>query len=185
MRISHLLFCSAAALVLAAHPLMAQNWLVDQKRSTVGIVGHKPTGPLSGSVEKWDGKIIFDPDHLDTSHVTVSIDTSSIKTNDTKWNSVLPGPDWLSSSAFPVATFESTSITRTGGNAYAADGSVTIRGIRHPVTLPFTVDLNGNTAHATGTLSLFRTDFNIGGLMENTPDFGITIGVTFDLTATK
>ncbi len=185
MRRSALLICSSLALMGAMSPVWAQDWLVDTKKSSVGIVGHKPTGPLTGSVEKWDGHIIFDPENLNASHVSVTIDTASIRTNDQQLNTLLPGSDWLSANTFPMATFESTSITHTGGNAYAAAGTVTIRGIRQAVTVPFTVDILNNTAHAQGTFSVLRTDFGIGSLMENTPDLGFSIGVTFDLNATK
>jgi len=185
MRRSLILLCAAFAVFAGACPVSAQDWTVDKKKSSVRIVGKKPTGPLTGAVDKWDGKIIFDPEHLDTSRVSVSIDVGSIRIDDKQWDTVLPGPKWLAAKAFPLATFESTDIHFKGGNAYEADGTVTVRGIRQSVSLPFTVDMTGGTARAKGTLSLIRTDFGIGGVMETEPDIGILVGVTFDLTASK
>ena len=181
-----LLTCSALLSCMSfALPAGAQDWTVDQKRSSMEIVGKKPTGTLSGSIQKWDGKINFDPEHLESSHVIINVDVGSINMGDRQWNSVLPTPDWLSAKAFPLATFESTSFTHKGGNAYEAAGTLTIRGIQQNVALPFTMDLSGQTAHAQGTLSLVRTDFGIGGVLGNNPEFGLLVGVTFNLTATK
>ena len=168
-----------------AHPAWAQNWAVDSKKSSLEIVGKQATGPITGTIDKWDGRIFFDPNNLDASHVIINVDVGSIHMGDRQWDSVLPQPSWLSAKAFPMATFESTAITHKGANAYEAAGTLTIRGIRQNVSLPFTVDMNGQTARAQGVLSLIRTDFGIGGLLGDVPDLGIMVGVSFDLTATK
>ena len=166
-------------------PAMAQDWAVDKQHSQVGIVGKTAKTAISGTVKNWDGKINFDPNHLDTSHVVINVDVGSIKTSDQKLDVILPGAEWLAAKTFPLATFESSTITHVGGNSYEADGVLTIRGIRQNVALPFTVDLNDQTAHAQGVLTLARTDFGIGGVVNDVTDYAVTIGVVFDLTATK
>jgi len=180
------LTCSAVLTCLTlAFPAWSADWTVDKKSSSVGIVGKKMTGPITGTVNKWDGKINFDPNNLDKSHVIINVDVGSINMSDKQLDQILPQPDWLSAKIFPQATFESTSISHVGGNAYEAAGTVTIRGVKQNVALPFTVDMDERTARAQGFLSLIRTDFGIGGLLGDVPDMGIMVGVTFDLTATK
>ena len=176
------MFCSSLLLTSAA---MAQDWTIDKQHSQVDIVGKTPNSKLSGTINKWDGKIIFDPNHLDESHVLVNVDVSSIRTNDHLFDRLLPDTSWLATQRFPLATFESNSITHVEGDAYQASGTLMIRGVSQNVTLPFTVQLNDQTAHAQGVLTLLRTDFGIGGGVNEPPDFGITIGVKFDLNATK
>lgn len=177
-----LMFCFGMVLASTA---MAQDWTVDKQHSQVDIVGKTPNSKLSGTVTNWDSKINFDPNHLDQSHVLVNIDVSSIHTNDQQFDRILPDTSWLAARTFPLATFESRSISHVSGNTYEADGTLMIRGISQNVTLPFTLDLNDQTAHAQGVLTLVRTDFGIGGVVNDTPDFGLTIGVKFDLNATK
>jgi polyisoprenoid-binding protein YceI len=183
---SHKIFGYLAVIssLLLSTPVWSQDWIVDSQRSSVGIVSQNPFGEITGTINKWNGKIEFDPDHLDKSHVIINIDTGSIQTADYQWTHLLPQPDWLSSQAFPTATFEATSFSYQGGNAYEAMGTVVIRGIRRNISLPFTFDRDGQTARAQGMLSLLRTDFNIGGVLENTRDMSIMVGVKFDLTAT-
>ena len=166
-------------------PASAQDWKVDKQHSHVGIVGKKAKSSIAGTVNSWDGRINFDPDHLDQSHVVINVDVGSIRTDDRQWDAVLPGADWLAAKTFPTATFESTQISHVSGNAYQASGVLSVRGIRQNVTLPFTLDMGDQTAHAQGVLTLVRTDFNIGGVTADTPDYAATIGVSFDLTATK
>ena len=132
--------------LILSQPVWAQDWAVDPKRSSVGIVGKQPLEPIVGTVNKWDGTILFDPNNLEASHVVIKVDTGSISMGDHQWDTILPKPDWLSAQDFPMATFESTSFTHNGGNAYEAVGTLTIRGIKQNVTLPFNVDMFGNTA---------------------------------------
>ena len=173
------------ACLLAPALASAQDWAVDKQHSQVGIVTKGAATANLGTVNQWDSHIVFDPNRLDMSSVVVNVDVGSIRMNDPRWNALLPQNSWLAPQAFPNASFTSTAITHVGGNAYEAAGTLTIRGVRQNVSLPFTVDLGEGVAHARGELRLLRTDFGIGGLTNDTPDFGITVGVTFDLTATK
>jgi len=65
-------------------------------------------------------------------------------------------------------------------------GTLTIRSVRRPVTLPFTLDLTGDHAHAIGRLDLVRTDYGIGqGSWSTAQAVAFEVAVTFDLTATR
>jgi polyisoprenoid-binding protein YceI len=164
----------------------APDWTVDPGRSSVAITGTEGKTPFSGTVGQWQGTIFFDPKSLDTSHVSVTVDVGSIKTGDASRDTVLPTAGWLAAKAFPTATFESNKLVSLGGDAYEALGTVTIRGVRRSVVLPFTVDMDGQTARARGTLSLMRTDFGVGeGVLGAQPNISIELGVVFDLTATR
>ena len=168
-----------------AGPLAAQDWAIDKQHSSLAIVHPGPTPLVLGTVQQWDGKVVFDPNHLDLSHVTINVDVGSIRTADPRWNAILPQPEWLSVKDYPVATFESDAITHVSGDAYQAAGALIIRGKRQNVTLPFKLVVNDNVAHAQGVISLIRTDFGIGGPMDNGSDMAIILGVSFDLTVLK
>lgn len=164
----------------------AYDWTVDPARSTLTISGQEGKSSFRGTVGQWQGAIFFDPKSLESSHISVTVDTGSIKTGDTGRDTLFPSAEWLASKAFPTATFESSQIVPLGGDAYQALGTLTIRGIRRSVVLPFTVDMEGETAHARGNLSLLRTDYGVGqGVLGAQPGISLELGVSFDLTATR
>lgn len=189
MTLRPLFFCCAVvACAFGGAPSHAgaKDWTIDPVHSKVDIKGKGGEHPFAGTVDKWEGTIFFDPKSLETSHVKITVDVGSIKTGDAENDLVLPTTQWLAAKAFPTATFESSEIIATGGDGYEARGDVTIRGVRRSVALPFTVDLNGQTAHARGTLSLMRTDFGVGeGVLGAQPNIAVELGVVFDLTATR
>jgi polyisoprenoid-binding protein YceI len=87
---------------------------------------------------------------------------------------------------FPTAHFLATSFTHKTGNDYIATGTLTIRGVTKPVTLPFTLTITGKTAHLTGTAQLIRTDFHVGeGEWSADTPVSHAVTVTVDLTATR
>lgn len=182
-------YCFIVASTLsAAAPSYAgsKDWTIDPAQSKVDITGKGGDHPFFGTINKWQGSIYFDPKSLDTSHVKITVDVGSIKTQNPQDDLVLPTTQWLAAKAFPTATFESSEIISTGGDGYEARGTVTIRGVRRSVALPFTVDMDGQTARARGTLSLIRTDFGVGeGVLGAQPNIAAELGVVFDLTATR
>ncbi|MEH0071471.1 YceI family protein [Pannonibacter sp. Pt2-lr] len=90
----------------------------------------------------------------------------------------------MATEAFPEARFTSTSVTAKGGNAYEAQGTLSLRGEEKPVTLAFTLDIAGDTAVAKGTASLSRSAYGIGASVgqDNLKD---AVAVAIDLTATR
>ena len=64
--------------------------------------------------------------------------------------------------AAKVAVTIDLASAKTGGNAYVADGQLTMRGKAVPVKLPFTLTIAGNTATMDGKVTLKRTAWGIG-----------------------
>jgi polyisoprenoid-binding protein YceI len=71
------------------------------------------------------------------------------------------------------------------GETFIAQGTLTIKGTSVPVTLPFTLDLDGNTATMSGNLSLNRMDFGVGQSMNDETSLGFGVDVSINLTASK
>ena len=164
----------------------AQTWQIDPSSSSLGITGKGVEGPFVGTVNRWNGKIDFDPQHPERAHIKVDADVASLFTGSKKLDEVLPQQQWLASKLFPEATFEANSVVPKGGNSYEAVGFLSIRGIRREMVLPFTLDTEGNTAHAKGTFSLVRTDYGVGdGVLGAMSAMGLEVGIVFDLTATR
>lgn len=177
----------AAALgaLLVAGPAAAASWTVDTAHSKLGFTGSQSGAAFSGQFTRWDATIDFDPANPATGHATVTIDMASAKTGDVQKDQSLPEADWFSTKAFPKAVFEATSFKSKGGNQYDAVGTLTIRGIKKDVTLPFTLDVAGGKAHAVGKLDLVRTDYGVGqGAWSDGKMVALAVSVTVDLNAT-
>ncbi|TWB43292.1 YceI family protein [Nitrospirillum pindoramense] len=183
-------WAAALGALLAAGPAAAASWTVDTARSKLGFTGSQSGAAFSGQFTRWDATIDFDPANPATGHATVTIDMASAKTGDVQKDQSLPEADWFSTKAFPKAVFEATSFksvssAKGGGNQYEAVGTLTIRGIKKDVTLPFTLDVAGGKAHAVGKLDLVRTDYGVGqGAWSDGKMVALAVSVTVDLNAT-
>lgn len=169
----------------AAPTATAPAWTVDKSASKLGFSGVAQNNPFGGLFGSWDAKILFDPANLGASEATVTIQMASAKTGDNDKDTPLQNEDWFATEMFPTATFKTTSIKSTGANAYVADGTLTIRGVSQPESLPFTLTIDGNDAHMTGSLTLDRTAFQIGAgsWQDHAVDNSVTVNI--DLTAHK
>jgi polyisoprenoid-binding protein YceI len=177
----------AALLVTAfgAAPVAAAPWKLDAAKSQLGFSGAQTGTAFKGHFTRFSTLIDFDPDHPETSHIVVTIDPASAVTGDAQRDGALPGKDWFNIAQFPQAKFVTTAIRKTGANAYAATGTLTLRGVTKPITLPFTLAIAGTTAHAKGHLNLTRTLFGIGqGTWSSGQWVALDVGVDVDIVAT-
>ena len=181
----------AAALLVA--PLIAYGsttaaatWKLDPARSRLGFSGVQTGARFQGKFTRFGGAISFDPDHLDTSHIAVTVDLASAATGDQQRDAALPGKEWFDAAQFPRAKFETTAIRKKGANVYEAVGNLTLRGVTKPLTLPFTLQINGATAHAVGHAALVRGAFGVGqGPWATGQWVGLDVGVDIDIVATR
>ena len=176
----------AAIFLLSAAPGLAATWTVDPATSKLGFTGVQTDQPFTGSFKRWTGTIDFDPAKPEAAHVAISIDTGSAMTGDTQRDEALPGEDWFAASKFPAATFEATGFVPKGGTAFETTGKLTIRGFGKDVTFPFTLTVEGDTAHAVGKTKLVRTAFGVGQGAWGTDQYvALDVDVSVDLTAKK
>ena len=181
-----ILLSATAITVLSTSALAAPaQWTVDSAKSTLGfhIVanGQQVDGTLPfGAV------IAFDAADLAHSSIKATVDVTSPKSGNATRDAMLPLPAWFDAKQFPKAQFATTSITSKGGDAYEAVGTLTIKGIAKPVTLPFTLTISGNSAHATGETTIQRLDYKIGeGKDFAPPAAALDVKVTVDITASR
>ncbi|MEN3167916.1 YceI family protein [Gluconobacter sp. OJB] len=179
-------FSAFAMSFLGATPVFAADWTIDPAHSTIDFSGTQTGHAFTGHFGKFDGTISFDPAHPEEGHAKITIDIASATTTDKQRDGAMPGSDWFNVARFPTATFEARSFRAKGGNAYEAVGTLTIRGVSRPETLPFTLDINGQTAHAKGHLDLIRSAFGIGqGPWATGQWVALQVGVTIDVTASQ
>lgn len=177
-------FAVGVLALFAAAPVSAASWTVDPSASKLGFSGSQTGTPFSGTFKTFEAKIDFDPAHPETGHALVTIDMASAATGDVQRDEALPQADWFDASAHPKATFEATKFVPKGGDTYDAVGTLTIRGISQPVTLPFKLTIADGKAHAAGHLDLIRTKFGVGQGDWATPQWvALEVGVDVDIVA--
>lgn len=178
------MFYAAFLIAVVATPVHAASWSVDPSKSKLAFSGTQTGTPFDGSFSRYTATIDFDPDHLETSRIAVTVDLASAVTGDAQRDAALPEPDWFDTGKFPQARFESLAIRKTGDGAYEASGTLTIRGVSQPVTLPFTLQIDGTNAHAKGHVDLLRNNFGIGqGAWSTDQWVAFEVGVDIDIVA--
>jgi polyisoprenoid-binding protein YceI len=149
-----------AAPALAAAP--APAWTVDKAASKVTFASSFDGGAFTGRFQRWDATIRFDPANLAASSVTATFDMASAVTGDAARDEALPQDDWFAAAKHPKAIFRATSFKALGGGRYQASGTLTIRGVTKPLTLPFSLAITGDTAKMNASVGLNRLAFGVG-----------------------
>ena len=166
--------------------LAADAWTVDAAGSMLGFEAVHGGNAFTGRFDDWQADIVFSPEDLAGSQVTVTIDMASADAGANDRNSQLPTGDWFDIDNHPTATFVTTGFTHLGGDDYEASAELTIKGVTLPVTLPFTLSIDADTASVSGSLGLVRTDFGVGeGRWADGGTVGLDVTVLIDLTASR
>jgi polyisoprenoid-binding protein YceI len=117
---------------------------------------------FTGAFRRWDADIRFDPANLAASSVTATIDVASAATGNPDRDQALPTDTFLDAPAYPRATFVARRFTALGGGRYQADGILTLRGVSKPLSLPFTLAIQGGQAKMTSQVAINRLAFGVG-----------------------
>ncbi len=149
------------------NPSALPIWRVDANASSIGfsfVYSDDETAPqtFSGRFARWRADIRFDPDDLKNSFANVTIETGSASDGNAWHDRSLPTPEWFDSAAHPEATFRTAGIRHRQGDRYEARGALTIKGATRQVTLPFTLEIDGDRATMDGVLTINRRDFGVG-----------------------
>lgn len=184
LAVAAVLFSQVGASQAWAAP--APAWTVDKPASKVAFSSSFDGGAFTGSFRRWDAAIRFDPANLAGSSVTATFDMTSAATGDSGRDEALPQDEWFAAKQFPKATFTAKSFKALGGNRYQAVGTLTIRGVTKPLTLPFTLVITGGVAKMNASVGLNRLAFGVGqGEWKTTEVVPGTVTVNISLTARR
>ena len=148
-------------LVSGAASAAPAAWTVDPA-SKLTFQGAMNGQAFNGTFKRWSAQIVFDPKALAASKAVVTVNVASAATGDADRDQAIPTDDWFAADKFAQATFVSRDFRDLGGGKYVADGDLTVRGVKKPVTLPFTLAISGDTARMNGAIVLNRTAFGVG-----------------------
>ncbi|AGH51237.1 YcfA-like protein [Sphingomonas sp. MM-1] len=163
----------------------APRWAV-QPGGRLGFTASFTGTPIEGRFTRWDADIRFDADALDKSDIRVRIDMASADTEDSSRDETLRGDAFFDTGAHAAATFRATRVTSTGPARYRAQGSLTIKGVKRPMTVDFTLAIKGDRADVAGKGTITRGDFGIGtGEWEATDRIAGPVAVDFRFSAIR
>ncbi|MCB9958003.1 MAG: YceI family protein [Rhodospirillaceae bacterium] len=176
----------AAALALAAGPAAATDWSVDGDTSTLGFIGTQAGSEFTGRFADFTADISFDPADLEAVEVRVVIAVASFDSGSEDRDETAMDSDWFDAETYPEAVFEVTRVEATGEGTYEAAATLTIKDQTRDVVLPFTLDIDGDTARMSGELTVDRRDYTLGtGDWATGELVGTDVTITIDLSAVR
>lgn len=154
-------FALALALAGIAAPAVGADY-VQAPGSTLTFATTYQGEVFAGRFPAFSTRLSFDPAKPAGSRLDVTIPLAGAATGNDERDSTLRDADFFNVAKFPQARFVATGFRALGGNRYAADGRLTLRGVTRPVTLAFTWT-PGATPVLTGRATVKRLDFGVGG----------------------
>lgn len=157
------------------------DWQVQD--GTLAITVTQLGSDVEGQFADWTAAISFDETvengTAGTVEVTVAIGSLTLGSVTDQ----AMGPDFFNATDFPTAMFQADLVTVVDG--YEARGTLTIKGQSVPVTLPFGLSIDGETASMAGGLALDRRSFGIGDNMADESSLAFAVSVDVNLTARR
>ncbi len=151
---------TVAVALAAAHAHAQQMVLADQ--SEVAFTTRQMGVPVEGKFRKFSATARIDAAAPHNSSVSISVDMGSIYFPAPEVVQEAKGVDWLDTSKFATAEFQSTSVKPLDARRVEVSGPLTIRGRSKTLVLPVTVTSEGGQTRAAGQFVLQRGDFGIG-----------------------
>ncbi|GAA6207838.1 hypothetical protein NBRC116601_11310 [Cognatishimia sp. WU-CL00825] len=139
--------------------------------------------PVTGNFAEWTADITFSKDAIDNNHgnVKVTISVGSLTLGSVTQQAM--GFDYFNTAEFPTAEFNAEILAAAEG--YVAQGTLTLRGVEMPVSLPFLLETDGKTATMTGQTQISRMDFGIGANQPDEASLGFAVDISVNLTAQR
>jgi polyisoprenoid-binding protein YceI len=176
------LFCPLLATLLLSFPLIAQERLhVDPSKSEVHFTLSDPLHSVKGTFRIENGTITFD----EQGHMSgiVAVDAASGNSGNTTRDKKM-AHDQLKAPTFTSITFEPTgysgNLASSGDSTITVNGTFTLLGKTHPISVPMKVALSADQCKATGTFVVPYVQWGV----KDPSNFLMHVGkdVTVDLT---
>jgi polyisoprenoid-binding protein YceI len=148
-------------LLLFAAPAFAADY-VQAPGSALTFAGKYQGEVFTGKFPGFSTRLSFDPAQLATAKLDVTIPLATATTGNEDYDGELRGEDFFASAKFAQARYTATKFRALGGNRFAADGKLSLRGVDKPVTLEFTWTPGAKPVLA-GKATVSRLAFGVGG----------------------
>lgn len=147
----------------------APAWTVDPAKSSLAFkFGYMGT-EYTGKFPDWTAQIQLDTDAAPNQqtpvdgYVRVAIPLAKVATGQSYFDENVVQGDWFDVTKFPEAVFEvKGGVYKLSPTDYEATGVLNLKGVDHPVRLPFKLTVDGTTATMHGEVTLARMDLGVG-----------------------
>jgi polyisoprenoid-binding protein YceI len=150
-----LLLAMGAGAAPTAETLLPAQSAIDFTVKQMGV-------PVQGHFGKFSAQVAFDPKQPAAARIALAIDLGSATMGAPEADAELPKPTWFDAAHFPQAKFQSTAVKATAPGHLDVSGTLTIKGVSRPLTVPVVLTQAGGVTTATGGFALKRLDFKIG-----------------------
>ena len=160
------------------------GWQVES--GTLGIAIQQFGSRVAGSFSEWTAAIAFsETADADGRHGSVEVVVAIGSVTVGSVTAEALGPAYFDAAQHPTATF-AADIRSTGSpGAYIAEGTLTLKGVSVPLALPFSLQIDGDTAQMQGSAEVNRLDFGIGTAETDEGNLGFAVPIEVSLTATR
>src|SRR5262249_38833578 len=132
--------------------------------STVGFKIKNFGFTNEGGFKGLQGRIVFDPQHPETDSFDVSIDAATVNTNNNMRDEHLRKESYFDVEKYPRIRFVAASVVLLDGKGhYRVTGKLTIKGTTKEISIPFLVTAAGDDLIFSGSFTINRRDFDVGG----------------------
>lgn len=153
----------SVTLALAVLPPATAAQQIDYGRSQITVASRQMNVPVEAKFTKFSVQLAFDPATHGVIKAQVEVDAASFDVGSEDVNIEARDKDWLDVKKFPKAIFVSSSVRSLGDGRYEARGPLSIKGMTHDITAPFTVKTDAaGTSVIEGMFNIRRLQYNIG-----------------------
>ncbi len=134
-------------------------------------------GELSGL----KGEIIFFTTDLAACQFNVTVNSSTVDTDNSSRDGHLKESTYFDVEKYPVITIASTKIEKTNkteGGYYYFTGTLTLRDVTKPVSFPFKIEKQNDAYLFTGEFTIDRLDYGVGdksAVLSNTVNVSLSV----------
>ncbi len=147
---------------------LAGTYTIDPAHSRLGFVArHAMVAKVRGAFNEVTGTATIDGANPSASSLEVTVQAASVDTRDANRDGHLRSADFFDVENFPTITFKATDFSVVDDDTVEVTGDLTIRGVSHPVTVPFSfggvaTDPYGNSRLGfEGQVVVNRKDWNL------------------------
>ncbi len=145
------------------------TWVIDPLHSEVLFkIKHLVISTVTGSFQKFDGKLVTEGEDFKNANVSVTIDVKSVDTNQAQRDQHLQSGDFFQADVYPHITFQSASFVHKAGNEYKMSGKLTMKGVTKLIELDVEYGGSENNGHG-----VIKHGFEVTGVV-NRKEFGMS-----------
>jgi polyisoprenoid-binding protein YceI len=147
----------------------ASDWTMLKENSRLEFTASYDQTPFDGRFESFDVSLDFDPASPAKAKLEVTVDITTVDTDNTERDEALADSDWFHFESHPRARFLVKGFDAPTNGSFTADGELELKGITRAQRIQFTWRRSGQgavldgVAWMDGEADVNRIDYDIGG----------------------